>query len=330
MKQLIHIILLLVPSFTWANFCPHAEPQVKKYQDQRQWEELQLSQDGIQLQVEGYIDGMNNFYPEGVSTRTEQKVILFADQENPEFKNFYQNCKKYDSNGIILTAFRRDSSTNKYRMKMRYLPELKEFNNTPFGEVKTHRFEVFVDFDSDSLIGRLPLAPMLKEEIRQEIANQLSDETPIGEYDITLTNWDDFACDLIQGKAKVNIVRDSYSEDTFVKMHEIVRKKDVFRVYDQWKDKLSKSQSRDDLMFAAGVVLESLRQENKIDQFDNRSAVKMVTKLVDKNEKELRDIGNQQLACLSDSLQDYRSEYTQYSYNVIFDVDKDLSLKTGE
>lgn len=329
MKKLI-LLSSLVSGMAQANFCPQATPLMKQYQSQKNWVKKEVSEPGVQLKIKGYVDSDNNFFIEEDVARVEQGAKLSIDPLNNDSGAFKTFCSDYENNGDILTAFRESNGGNKYHLNLRYLPKLSGFMNDPFHGIKTHRFKVSVEVSPDSLIGRLSRKQELQQEIVREIEAQLNEGTPVGSYNLTLTNWDDFACDLVQGKAQLGISREMYSEDAFVTMNEVISDLDVKQIYREWRSQLQSVKNRDELMFTAGMVLQTLQNNGTVSEVSTNTALKMMTQFYQPGKTGLSLLADQELACLSDSLQDYDREYTQYKYNVFFKVNKSESLGQGE
>ncbi len=326
MKNLM-AILMMVPGIASANFCPIATPLIKQFQSQKTWKPQTVKEPGVSLPMKGFVDEDNNFFPDEQFARTEQDVTLELDPmngDNSEFKNF---CKDYEQMGDVLTAFRVSQAGNRYHLRMRYLPNTTQFNNDPFLNLKTHEYKVSLEVAGDSLIGRLPRKKELIEKAVRDVEDQLKLDAPVGIFEIALENWDDLACDLVQGKAKLGIVRDLYSDSTFVQMEEVAHPRDIRTLYQEWKSQLEKIHQQDQLMFTAGVVLETLRQTGTIGDFQNETAIKMIKKVRKPNKTGIEWLATQELECLADSLQNYQADFTQYTYNVTFKLNKQESLK---
>lgn len=328
--QRFFYLVILTPNLLLANFCPQTAPLMEHYQSQKHWRPYVIKEDGIQNKLSGFLDDMNNFFPEEAFKRSKESVLVTADPANEDSEVFYQFCKKYEDRGPLLTTFRVAQAMNRHTIKVKYLPSMKDFNNDPFSDMSTLGFKLILDIDKDSLVGRLPRFKYLKEQIEKDLNSQLSESTPIGEYHLTLTNWDDFACDMIHGKARLSIVREIYSNKMFVNMEEIIRPVDLNYLYEEWSSQLRQVKKQDELMFNAGVIYAAVQEQGLIAKVLPETAFKLIKSVTTPGKKGLDALGEVQLACLSDSLQNYEADYTQYKFNVIFDVDTEMSLNQGE
>ncbi len=330
MKALL-IMSLLLPMISQAKICSGENPKMNQYLNQTTWKTHRVSQPGVSLSLDGYLDKDNNFFPEEVFTKTVQTSIVKPDPSNEDYKGFLKFCAKYDNtSAFVLTSFRKAEAMNRYQLKTQYLPDTKQFSNDPYQLIKTNQFKVSIELSPDSIISQQNFPEELKSQIEDAILTQLKPNSPIGSYEITLTNWDDFACDLIQGKAKINIVREMYSEDLFIEREERIQNKDAQQIYSSWSESLKGKLSSDELFFKAGIVFESLKQQNKIAQVQNDVALEFIRKVVSPDQTGVKLMKFTQLQCTTESLQKYEAEYTQFQINVQFAVDKTSSLMAGE
>lgn len=328
MYKLIYLSIL-IPQITLASICLKNDPLVNQYNSQKNWKKETITQAGVSHAVNGYTDLMDNFFPEADSAKIFQKTLVSAAPGNQDASAFYRFCKDYKKKGSLLTTFRKSQSMNQYNIKLRYLPSSEDYNNDPYEKLKTERFKVMLDFSNDSLISQLPRKKLLQEEIQNHIESQMDIKSPVGEINLTLTNWDDFACDLIQGTAKLSILRDMNANGLFINREDVVRPKDVKYLYNEWDSHLRDLNDREEILFTAGAVFGGIKSLDQFESFSNSIAFKMLNKILKKGQSGIDSLAPIEVSCLSDSLQDYRPEFTQYQYNVVLDVDKDQSLEQG-
>ncbi len=330
MKALL-LISLILPMMAQANMCPGGNPKMNQYLNQTTWKSHKVSQPGVNLSLDGYLDKDNNFFPEEVYTKTVQRSVVKVDPLNEDYKGFLKFCSQYDNtSAFILTSFRKAEAMNRYHISTQYLPDMKKFSNDPYQMIKTHRYKVSIELSPDSIISQQNFSDQLKSQIEDSIMSQLQPQSPIGSYDITLTNWDDFTCDLIQGKAKINIIREMYSEDLFIEKQERIQSNDAAQIYKSWRDSIKGQVAGDELFFKAGLVFESLKQQNKIAQVENEVGLEFVRKVVSPGLSGFKSLGQNQLLCTTESLQKYEADYTEFQINVEFAFDKTTSLSGGE
>ena len=330
MKLLTQLIILL-PAMASANICLSDTPAMEKYKKQKNWQAQTVTESGVKGAVDGFVDENDSFYFTDLSRNNEQPTKLKVSPNNPDYDRFYKFCKNYEERGQSLSHYRELRRGNSYSAIVQYLPDFDEFNNDPYADLqlKTDSFDVIIKYDNDSLVSKAYRPNKAKRDIYEAILSQMTEQKVVGHYNLDLTNLDDFACDLAQGKARINIIRRMFSKAALVTVKENIPRIDVDRLYREWKEQLNEVQDKESKLFIAGSIFEKLQQEQMIQSTKSSIGIKLLGKVMNSSMDKVENLSDSQLSCVSDRMQDYVENPEMHLVNTHFEFNKEQALNQG-
>lgn len=301
-----------------AQTCAPASKEMAQYQAQRNWRAHSIPGEGDVAPVLGYVDPDGNFYFGDLSRGGALASILSVDPKNRGFKSFFKYCAagKLD----YLRSMRRNREGNRYRLSLRYLPELTGFANDPFKAQKMKDVEntLRVQFGADSSIDTYEWsAQSIKKDLVAELNRQIA-EQPLGQVDLDLTGWDDVVCDLVQGKVQLSISRSALSEGPNVELKKEVEPQEISLAYRKMREAAASANGKEQTIFAAARALGKLEADRQVGTWAESRGFTVMQKMMNAEMSRLKDLDESALICVADQLQTYKRPHLQHFIGVKF------------
>jgi|GEM_PF-2917240 hypothetical protein len=312
MKYFISLLILLSP-LAKAQECPMISKEMAQYFSQKNWKPYEVKNSALQG-ISGYMDESGGFHFESMSRSGKYPVQVTMETEN---EDFLKDCENFDSKGRYLRLKRINHENNSFLLKVRFLPALQGFTNTPLKDQDLKRvdFAVSLDFSKDSLVTQYDFRPeALQTEVRRKISDQISRSPKFGEYQIDLSGMDDLVCDLIQGKAALSIRSSFISKAPLVTQTQNYNPQDVQTVYQGLHREFPQVQGKEKTLYTAGRLVAELEQQRRVQTLKSSEAFPVVKKLMNQEMDQLLDLDADQLSCLIDQMQSYKQDKTLRHY----------------
>lgn len=319
MKQWIQIILL-VPSIAFGKICKEVSPLMKEFRKQSQWQEITVQDKTSPVVIQGSLDLQNNFYPYKISGRHKVAAELELDNRKSHRDMFIRNCRDYSGAASRLRFSRETNFGTQFKARVQYLPSLEGFNNAPLEALETGSLQLQIEYGPNSLINRLARPDEVKQQIFQQLNTQLSTES-VGVYELDLSNLDDFVCDLAHGQATLGVYRRMFSVDPLVQQEELVSERDLQRIDQSWRQRISVGTSLNHALLLAGAEGQKLASDGQIAPLSDASLLKVAQTLIIEAPRPMAEIKAEQWICLYDSLQEYSKGQIAHFLNITFGFD---------
>jgi hypothetical protein len=326
MKQWICLLTLALPLWGEASLCQNMSDEAKAYQQQMSWREVDLTEKNSPISVKGFVDQQDVIHLDELNFNGSMMASMTVSQEGRYSDYFYHHCRQPDADPGALTTLRNTGKGPQIEVNLSYLPQLDQAHAINLAPLNTTHFEVHIDYQEDAMVNSDYAPQNAKRMIRQRIANQLDDRKPKGSYQLDLTQMDDFACDLLHGKASLRLYRKMAPVHTFKRKVEVVSPESFFSVVDAWKQVKAQANSLTETLFFAGASFQKLKDQGAIESIGPVQALQILDQWVEPLTGNLRPLPASEAQCLLDSMQDYRSEITDHHLMIQLQFDKDQTL----
>jgi|GEM_PF-6286302 len=327
MKRFITIAILVYGFYSAAS---PTEQVAKKFREQSTWVPTEISGGEFAATLPGYKDNQGNFFLDSFSVEIHPSVELRVPKTNPNYEEFLYLCSGAENRRALLSEYRERKKGNQFRLSLRTLPSLEQFENNPYSRLTFDSYTVEVEYQSDSIMSQSFKEREGKTMVLERLQNQMTQGKEVGVYNFNLDNLDDFACDLLQKKAKIKVHQYFLSKGPLLEQIEVLPFKDLKVIYDSWSSMLSKVPNERERAFLAGVSLQHLESTGEVGPLQTRTGLQLLSELVPKGNGRAQKSDKKNLALVYDRLQDYQEAIQKHFTYLEIEVSNGPGLLGGE
>lgn len=318
MNYLALMIGLIAMQQASAQTCEPASKEMAQYFLQSSWRAHSVEGPAGVAGIPGYIDQANNFYLSDLSRGGFAAASVTVDPANKGYHEFFKYCRAGKTS--YLRSMRRSAEGNKYRVSMRYLPELSGFNNNPLAasNYKENSVSLRLKFEANSAIDTLESYPdRTKRDVFNVLNKQMTDQK-MGVVELDLTGWDDVVCDMLQGRFNIWINRSGISNAPIVTQNKEVDSLDVQTTYRALREQIGVSLGKEKAIFMASRAMAKLESDRRIGPWVEKNGFEVLKKFMTNEMTRIADLDGAGLACVADQMQSYGRGTVSHFINVQF------------
>lgn len=321
MRSLI-VILMILPQLAVANICKQTSTLAKKHSSQNSWTSIEIGSPETPVKLKALEDEKGRIVLDNTIYRGPMEGKIQFGLSGTNLKYFKSYCLG-EVDKDALSTWRRLKKNNSYHLQVQYLPDAKQMSDL-YAKLETTDYEVIISYSSLSGVEQDYSSEQLKAEIQNHILEELQSSSTVASFNIDLTNYDDLVCDLIDGSAKLNLLRKMRSPKAVVEKEERLPAQEIQMLYNQWSDSIADSATGTDLAFVAGMGFQMLKDESQVKIVGMEDALAILKKAVDPVSARLMTFNSSEKQCLVDSMADYREADTRQLLNLemTFDATK--------
>lgn len=316
MKYFTMLLSIFLVQTVEAQMCAATSKEMAQHSKQANWRQYTLSGPQGVPPIHGFIDEQNNFY---FNDLTRSGAIEASIQIEASNSYFFKYCRA--GKASYLRSMRRSNEKNSYKVKMQYLPSFSSFANNPLAtqNYKEDEYRIRLKFDSSSSFDTQENYPdRLKNELVVLLNKQAREQKTMGVIELDLTNWDDVACDLIQGRMSIWLNREGLSDMPLIEMKKEIDPADLSITYKALQQQVSPSFEKEKAIFVASRTIAKLENDRQIGNWAEKKGFDILKKFMNPEMSRLLEMDSDAVSCLASQMQSYNYKSNHNIINVQF------------
>ncbi len=323
-KSLLVYLLIISQAALGENICRPTSREMSAYFEQKSWRSTSIQDESGAPAIPGWVDGKNRFHMGNIGRTGAFKAQITIDPDNSGYNEFFKYCSDSDRRRY-LRAMRIGGDGNRYKVTLRFLPEIKGYANNPFHDQKFTENELRLNLkiDDTASISTYEVFPdRAKRAVYDHILGQLREQKNFGLIELDFTNWDDLVCDMALGKIEVTVLRSGHSWGPLVEQKVEFAYTDLQMIHRHLNANVRNIWSKEKNIFMASRIMTELERDRRIGAYKPDKLFDVLQRLMTPGMAAMGQIDGADLNCIADQLQSYTRPYITHAMRIDFSFSK--------